>query len=103
MGKNAAAGRYCPLPGAGKNAMMGAMKKFLHTFKNISPGSLMAVRVVLILCCAMAFAGFALCLFAGEPGVRNFYTYRLAKALGDTPAGVLLLAGIGLIIVEAPR
>ena len=79
------------------------MKKFLHTFKKISPGGLIAVRIVLILCCAMAFAGFALCLFAGEPGVRNHGTYRLAKALADTPAGVLLLAGIGLIIFESSR
>ena len=63
----------------------------------------MAARIILAICCLMAFAGFALCLFAGEPGVRNFYTYQLARALGDTPAGVLLLAGIGLIIVESSR
>lgn len=63
----------------------------------------MAVRIILILCCGMVFAGFVLCLSAGEPGVRVWRTYRLAQALAQTPAGVLLLAGIGLIIVEAPR
>ena len=81
----------------------GPMKKFLHTFKSISPAGLMAVRVILGLCCLMVFAAFVLCLFAGEPGVGSYRTYRLAKAMADTPAGVLLLAGIGLIIVEAPR
>ena len=79
------------------------MKKFLHTFKDISPAGLLAVRIILALCCVMAFAGFVLCLFAGEPGVGNYHTYRLAKALADTPAGVLLLAGIGLIIVESSQ
>ena len=47
----------------------------------------MAVRIILALCCLMAFAGFALCLFAGEPGVRNFYTYQLARALGTRRRG----------------
>ncbi len=68
----------------------------------ISPGGLTAVRIVLILCCAMAFAGFVVCLFAGEPGVASYGRYRLAAALADAPAGVLLLAGIGLMVVEDP-
>ena len=89
--------------GSGEKRYDRPMKKFLHTFKKISPGGLMAVRAVLILCCVMAFAGFVLCLFAGEPGVRNHGTYQLAKALGDTPAGVLLIGGIGLIIFEVSQ
>ncbi len=79
------------------------MKRFLHSFQKISPEGLAAVRIVLALCCAMAFAGFALCLFAGAPGVDSYGQYRLARALAETPAGVLLLAGIGLIIAESPR
>ena len=78
------------------------MKRFLHSFTKLSPGALWAVRVILALCCAMAFAGFVLCLFAGEPCVGNFRAYRLAEALAQTPAGVLLVAGIGLMIVEDP-
>ena len=78
------------------------MKRFLHSFSKISPGGLLAVRVTLILCCAMAFGAFALCLFAGEPCAGNFRTYRLAQTLAETPAGVLLLAGIGLLILEDP-
>ena len=89
--------------GSGEKRYDRPMKKFLHTFKDISPGGLLAVRVILALCCLMAFAGFLLCLFAGEPGVRSHYTYRLAKAMGDAPAGVLLLAGIGLILFESSR
>ena len=81
----------------------GPMKRFLKTFKEISPAGLGAVRAILALCCLMAFAGFVLCLFAGEPGVRNHGTYQLAKALGDTPAGVLLIGGIGLIIFESSQ
>ena len=79
------------------------MKKFFHSFAKISPGGLAAVRVTLILCCAMVFGAFALCLFAGDPCAGNFRTYRLAQAIAETPAGVLLLAGIGLIIVENPQ
>lgn len=79
------------------------MKKFLRTFKDISPAGLRAVRAILALCCLMAFAGFVLCLFAGEPGVRNHSTYQLAKALADTPAGVLLIGGIGLIVFESSQ
>ncbi len=62
----------------------------------------MAVRIILILCCALVFAGFALCLGAGEPGVRTWRTYRLAQAMAQTPAGVILLGGIGLIVIEDP-
>ena len=80
----------------------GPMKRFLHSFANISPAGLLAVRITLILCCAMAFAAFALCLFAGEPCAGNFRLYRLAQAMAEAPAGVLLLAGIGLLIVEDP-
>ena len=60
------------------------------------------MRIILLMCCGMAFAGFALCLAAGEPCAANYGQYRLAEALADTPAGVLLLAGIGLMIVEDP-
>ena len=81
----------------------GPMKKFLHSFKKISPAGLLGVRIVLAMCCVMVFAAFVLCLFAGEPCVANFGTYRLARALAQTPAGILLLAGIALIIVESPR
>ena len=79
------------------------MKKFLHSFSKISAPGLLAVKITLIGCCAMVFGAFVLCLFAGEPGVANFRTYRLAQALAETPAGVLLLAGIALIIMESPR
>ena len=78
------------------------MKKFLHSFKRISPSGLLAVRIVLMLCCAMAFAAFAVCLFAGEPAPDNWRAYRLARSLAQTPAGVLLIAGIALIVVEDP-
>ena len=79
------------------------MKRFLHSFRKISPAGLLGVRIVLILCCAMAFAAFVLCLTAAGPGLAACRTYRLARALAETPAGVLLLAGIGLIIIETPR
>ena len=78
------------------------MKKFLHSFSKVSASGLLAVRVTLILCCVMVFGAFVLCLFAGEPCAANFRSYRMAQALAETPAGVLLLAGIGLIIVEDP-
>ena len=78
------------------------MRRFLHSFKKISPGGLWAVRTVLAMCCALVFSAFVLCLFAGEPCAGNYRTYRLARAMAETPAGVLLLAGIGLIIVEDP-
>ena len=79
------------------------MKRFLHSFKKISPAGLLGIRIVLAMCCAMAFSAFALCLFAGEPGAASFRAYRLAQALAQTPAGVLLLAGIALVIIESPR
>lgn len=78
------------------------MKRFLHSFKKISPAGLLGVRIVLAACCAMVFAAFALCLFSGEPSAANFRAYRLAQALAQTPAGILLLAGVGLIILEDP-
>lgn len=78
------------------------MKRFLHSFKRISPGGLWAVRTVLALCCAMAFAAFAICVFAGEPAPDNYRSYRLARSLAEAPAGVLLLAGVGLTILEDP-
>ena len=78
-----------------------SMKRFLHSFKKISPAGLWAVRMILIMCCAMVFLGFVICLQAGEPSVANFAQYRLAQNLAQTPAGVLLLAGIGLIALEA--
>ncbi len=78
------------------------MKAFLHSFKKISVLGLLGVRVVLGMCCLMVFAAFVLCLFAGEPGVGSFHAYRLAQAMAEAPAGVLLLAGIGLMIIEDP-
>lgn len=79
------------------------MKRFLHSFQKISPAGLLGVRIMLALCCAMAFAAFALCLAAGEPCLASFRTYCLARAMAQAPAGVLLLAGIALIILESPR
>ena len=76
------------------------MKRFLHSFKKISPGGLEAARLILILCCVMVGAGLLICLTAGEPCLANFRAYRLARALAETPAGVLLVAGIALVIVE---
>ena len=32
----------------------------------------------------------------------SFRAYRLAQAMAETPAGVLLLAGIALVILEDP-
>ena len=80
----------------------GPMKRFLHSFSKITPVGLLAVRITLILCCAMVFGAFTLCLFAGEPCAGSFRLYRLARAMADAPAGVLLLAGIGLLIIEDP-
>ena len=78
------------------------MKRFIHSFKKISPAGLLGVRIVLALCCVMVFAAFVVCLFAGEPTLANYRAYRLARSLAEAPAGVLLAAGIGLIIVEDP-
>ena len=77
-----------------------SMKRFLHSFKKISPAGLEAARKVLILCCVMVGAGLLICLFAGDPCLANFRSYRLAQALAEAPAGVLLVAGIALIAVE---
>ena len=85
-----------------KSLYDGPMKRFLHSFRRISPAGLWAVRTVLALCCAMAFGAFVLCLFAGEPCAANFRAYCLARAMADAPAGVLLLAGVGLTILEDP-
>ena len=54
----------------------------------------------MILCCVMVGAGLLICLLAGEPCLANFRAYRLAQALAEAPAGVLLVAGIALIVVE---
>lgn len=78
------------------------MKEFLHSFKKISAAGLLGVRIVLAMCCVMVFAAFVLCLLAGEPGAGSFHAYRLARAMAETPAGVLLVAGIALIVVEDP-
>lgn len=78
------------------------MRAFLHSFKKISDAGLVAVRIVLVMCCVMVGAAFVLCLFAGEPSAESFHTYRLARAMAETPAGVLLVAGIALMIVEDP-
>lgn len=60
--------------------------------------------IILAFCCVMVFAAFVICLFAGTPCAANFNLYRLAQEMADTPAGVLLLAGIALIIFESqPR
>ena len=77
-----------------------SMKRFLHSFKKISPAGLDAVRMIMVLCCVMVGAGVLICLFAGEPCLANFRAYRLARALAEAPAGVLLVAGIALVIVE---
>ena len=78
------------------------MRAFLHSFKKISDAGFWGVRIVMILCCVMVFAAFVLCLFAGEPSAESFHAYRLARAMAETPAGVLLVAGIALMIVEDP-
>ncbi len=59
------------------------------------------MRIILALCCAMVFAGFVICLCAGDPSLANFHSYQTARALAEMPAGVLLVAGIALIIFEA--
>ena len=77
-----------------------SMKRFLHSFKKISPAGLTAARMILVLCCVMAGAGVVICLMAGEPCLANFRAYRMAQALAETQAGILLVAGIALVIVE---
>ena len=59
------------------------------------------MRVILVMCCVTAFTGFVICLYAGEPCIANFTLYRLAQRLAEAPAGMLFLAGIGLIALEA--
>ena len=104
-GKNGTPGRVfqnvCLVSG-GKSLYDDPMKRFLHSFKKISPAGLLAVRIVLMLCCAMVFAAFVVCLAAGEPGLGSWRAYRLANAMAEAPAGILLLAGIGLMILEDP-
>jgi hypothetical protein len=76
------------------------MKRLLHSITHMCPAALYGIRTTLALCCCMVFAAFVVCLCAGEPCIANFSVYRTVAALTEMPAGLLLLAGIGAVILQ---
>ena len=76
------------------------MKRLIHSILHMSRPAWLALSATLISCCVMAFAGCVLLFEAGPARFSNFELYRLAEALGEAPAGLLLLGGLGVIVLE---
>lgn len=59
-----------------------------------------ALKGTLMVCCAMAFCSFVILIDIGEPTISTYCLYRIAQELSSAPAGLLLIAGIGTVLVE---
>lgn len=76
------------------------MKRLLHSILNMNNAAWNMLQWSCIGSVLMVFAGCVLLFEAGPASFQNFYLYRLAQALGEAPAGILLLGGLGTIILE---
>lgn len=76
------------------------MKRLLHSILNMNSAAWRMLQWSCLSSALMIFAGCVLLFEAGPASVQNFYLYRLAQTMGEAPAGILLLGGLGTIILE---
>lgn len=76
------------------------MKRLIHSILNMNRTAWRALSLTLALCCLMAFGGCVILFDAGPACFANFDAYRLAQALGEAPAGLLLLGCLAAVILE---
>lgn len=80
------------------------MRKKLRRFlsgKNISPPARWLMRVSLALSCALLALSLVLAVWAGPLTARNVHILKLSADLYRAPQGVLLVAFLGALIVDA--
>lgn len=58
------------------------------------------VKLSLCLCCVLVFAAFVLLLCSEGGGAAGYRLSCISQTLTETPAGVLLLTGIGVVILH---
>lgn len=78
-------------------------KKFrrLLSGKNIAPPARWLMRTSLALSCALLALSLVLAVWAGPLTARNVHILRLSADLYRAPQGVLLVAFLGALIVDA--
>lgn len=76
------------------------MKRLFKSILHMKTSAWLVFILSLAAGCLMAFAACVLLFSAGPACVGNFEQYRLAQALGEAPAGMLLLGGLGALILE---
>lgn len=76
------------------------MKRLIHSILNMSRPAWRALSLTLGLCCLMALAGCVILFHAGPACFDNFDAYRLAEAMGEVPAGLLLMGCLAAVILE---
>ncbi len=62
--------------------------------------SYIIVRYSLILSCVLALCSFSILLYIGPYSVETYDLYRLAMQMAQTPAALLLIAGVGSVCIE---
>ncbi len=77
-----------------------AMKRLIHSILHMGDAPWRMLQATCIASCLMVFAGCVLLFQAGPASFANFELYRMARALGEAPAGLLLLGGIATVILE---
>lgn len=80
-------------------------KKLIDRILDMCEPAWGALRGTLMLCCTMAFCAFMILVDIEPFSIRTYDLFRCAKELAAAPAGLLLIAAIGTVIIEerAPR
>lgn len=76
------------------------IKKLIHSILKMNDLSWILIRLTLIMSCCIVFSAFVGLLRIGDLNIDTYHTYLIAKEIASAPAGLILIAGIGTIMLE---
>jgi len=76
------------------------LKKLLMEIAGMCPAARGALAGTLKLSCAMLLCALAILLRIGAVDTGNYHLYITALEMAKTPAGLLLIAAIGTVLIE---
>ena len=76
------------------------IKKLIHSILKMNDLSWKLIRFTMILSCSMVFGALVGLFMSGDLNPETYHIYLMAKELASIPAGLLLIAGIGTIMLE---
>lgn len=76
------------------------IKALLTRILQMYPPAMDALIGTLKLSCAVALCAFIILIDIGPVNTSNYYLYITAREMANVPAGLLLIAALGTVILE---